>query len=309
MEDVPYYFAVSRVVSRLRTSFKFDVIHAHFSYPDGWVAARLGRRFSVPVVITEHAPWRPWMDDYSLVRSKAKRAFDECAFHVGVSRSVQDETRHFVDDPGKIRVIPCGVDGSVFTLGTRPRQSNQVLFAGAIRQIKGLDILLRAMRILMDGGRQYKLVIVGDSYYKKYQDEYVRIRRMASDLDLQVNFVSGKPQVQLANYMQESSVLVLPSRKESLGMVLVEALACGTPVVATRCGGPEDIVTEQVGALVPPEDPEALARAIERIVEHPEQYKPSDLRSYALQKFSWQGITDQYLDLYRQAIALHRTQR
>lgn len=304
IEDVPYYFAAGRIASRLRSSFPFDVIHAHFSYPDGCVAARLGRRFGVPIIITEHAPWRPWMDNYPSVLRKAKRAFNECAFHIGVSRSVQDETSCFVGDSDKLRVIPCGVDGSIFTLRTSPRPQ-QILFAGAIRHIKGVDILLRAMRLLMDRGRQDKLVVVGDSFFKNYQADYARVRQMATDLGLRVDFVGGKTQRELARYMQESAVLVLPSRKESLGMVLVEALACGTPVVATRCGGPEGIVNDQVGVLVPPEDPEALARAIARVIDSQDQYKPAALRAYALEKFSWQGITEQYIDLYREAVARH----
>jgi glycosyltransferase involved in cell wall biosynthesis len=306
MEDWPYYFAAGSVASRLRSSFPFDIIHAHFSYPDGWVAAQLGRRFGVPVIITEHAPWRPWMDEYPSVLRKAKRAFDVCAFHVGVSNSVRDEIIGFVGDSGKVRVIPCGVDGSIFTLRTTPRLNKQILFAGAIRQTKGVDVLLRAMRLLMDKGRQDKLVVVGDSYYKNYQREYARVRQMAVDLGLRVDFVGGKTQAELARYMQESAVLVLPSRKESLGMVLVEALACGTPVVATRCGGPEDIVNDQVGALVAPNDPQALACAIERVIDRREEFKPASLRAYALEKFSWQQVAERYMDLYREAVACHK---
>src|SRR5262249_30211794 len=146
----------------------------------------------------------------------------------------------------------------VFTLSHEPRESKkQILFAGAIRPTKGVDVLLQAMRMLVQRGRHETLTIVGESYYQSYQVEYNRIRHMAADLGLQgtVQFVGGKSQAELARYMQQSSLLVLPSRKESLGMVLAESLACGTPVVATRCGDPEDIVTDQVGVLVERENP------------------------------------------------------
>jgi len=305
-ESLTYYASAVRTIDPLRGKFPFDLIHAHFSYPDGWVAARLGRRYGVPIVITEHAPWKPWMDNYPRVLKQATWAFNECAFHVGVSALVRDEVKCFVGDSEKLRVIPCGVDGSVFMLSHEPRESKkQILFAGAVRPTKGVDVLLQAMRMLVQRGRHETLTIVGESYYQSYQMEYNRIRQMASDLGLQdrVQFVGGKSQAELARYMQRSSLLVLPSRKESLGLVLAESLACGTPVVATRCGGPEDIVTDQVGVLVEPENPLALADGIERVLNRPGVFDPIALRAYALDRFSWERISKQYLELYKQAVA------
>jgi glycosyltransferase involved in cell wall biosynthesis len=296
------------VADRIRRDFPFDLIHGHFSYPDGFVAARLGRRYKVPVIITEHAPWKPWMEKYPRVLRLTRWAFNECAFHVSVSTSVRDEVKSFMGDSDKQRVIPCGVDGSVFTLDEEQSQSkNRILFAGAIRPVKGVDVLLRAVRLLVGRGRCETLAIIGESYYQSYQNEYARIRQMAIDLGLRdrVQFLGGKTQTELARYMQQSDVLVFPSRKESFGMVLVESLACGTPVVATRSGGPEDIVNEKVGVLVPPEDPEALADAIQRVLQRPEDFNRADLRTYALAKFSWNRISKQYLELYQEAIARH----
>ena len=95
-------------------------------------------------------------------------------------------------------------------------------------------------------------------------------------------------------------------RAESFGSVLVEALACGTPVVATRCGGPEDIVTEAVGMLVPKEDSEALADAFQAVLDHPERYDPARLRAYAVESFSWERIARQTVALYQEAVARFR---
>jgi glycosyltransferase involved in cell wall biosynthesis len=103
--------------------------------------------------------------------------------------------------------------------------------------------------------------------------------------------------------MRRSAVLVLPSRAEAFGAVLVEALACGTPVVATRCGGPEDVVNEQVGHLVPSDDEEALAGAIEDVLAHRDRYDPDQLRAYALENFSWEMIARRTFDLYEAAMS------
>jgi glycosyltransferase involved in cell wall biosynthesis len=311
-EGVPYYFAAQRLASRLRSRFPFDVIHAHFTYPDGWVAARMGRKFGVPVIITEQNPWKPWMDDFPFVRRQAVWAAGQSTFHIAISTVVRDEIANFTGESDRLRIIPDGVDESIFTLpnGTTRPKKNQILFVGVVRPTKGVDVLLKALRLLADRGRDEKLLLVGESFYVSYRKEYDRLRQMTADLGLgdRVHFAGGKPVGELVRDMQESSVLVLPSRKESLGMVLVEALACGTPVVATRCGGPEDIVNDSVGALVPPEDPEALAQAIERVIDGRDRYEPASLRSYALQKFSWQRVTEQYLDLYKEAIARHAIQ-
>ncbi len=305
-ESLMYYFSVRRLVDRLQRDFAFDLIHAHFTYPDGVVAARLGRRYDLPVIITEHAPWRPWMDDFPLVRRQALRAVRESVFQIAVSRDVRDSIIHFTGDPASVRVIPCGVDGTIFTAsenGYNPRPQ-QVLYVGSIHFVKGVDILLKAMRQLIDRMPDVRLVVVGGSFYRKMQLQEARLRRMVYELGLdnRVEFAGMQPPHEVGRHMRESAVLVLPSRAESFGAVLVEALACGTPVVATRCGGPEDIVTDQVGMLVPKDDVDVLAAAIGHVLERRSDYDPAQLRAYALENFAWKRIAHRTVDLYREAL-------
>ena len=107
-----------------------------------------------------------------------------------------------------------------------------------------------------------------------------------------IEFLGIRDPEEVAALMQKSAVLVLPSRAESFGAVLVEALASGTPVIATRCGGPEDIVTDKVGRLVASEDPEALANAIADVLSNLDSYRPEDLRAYAVSRFSLRSVTE-----------------
>jgi teichuronic acid biosynthesis glycosyltransferase TuaC len=152
------------------------------------------------------------------------------------------------------------------------------------------------------------LLLVGESFFKNYQREYERIRRMTQELDLdgRVEFVGKQQPVDVVRYVQESAVLVLPSRAESFGMVLVEALACGTPVVATRCGGPEDIVNDRVGVLVPPEDPQALATAIAQVLDRRNSFAAEELRSYALRQFGLDAVGARLKALYDEALGIDR---
>jgi glycosyltransferase involved in cell wall biosynthesis len=307
LEGFAYYAAVAPLVRRIRRTFPFDLIHAHFTFPDGWVAAKLGRRYGVPVIITEQAMWGPWMDGDSIMRRQALWAARQCAFHVAISAALRESIARHTGDSTRLRIIPDGVDGSVFTLpGPDGRHaSDQILFVGVVRHVKGVDVLLRALKVLADRGSAARLVLIGESFYQGYRVDYERMRQLARDLGIadRVEFAGGKPDAEVVRCMQESAVLVLPSRRESLGMVLVEAMACGTPVVATRCGGTEDIVTPEVGALVPSEDPEALAAGIEQVLARRAQYDPARLRRYALEKFGLDVVQRQVAALYAEALA------
>jgi len=307
-EAVSYYLGIRRLADEIRASFDFDIIHAHFSYPDGVAAALLGRRYGVPVVVTEHAPWMPnWMDKSAVVRRQSVWAARRAVFQIAVSTSVRDSIAHFTGDPEKIRVIPCGVDGDAFSVAADrvTRRPDQILFVGFINFNKGIDVLLEAIRRVVARKPSARLVLVGGGFFRNTKLQEGRLRVLARDLEQSghVEFVGHRPPGEVARYMRESALLVLPSRAESFGAVLVESLACGTPVVATMCGGPEDIVTERVGVLVPTEDPAALAAAIERVLTNRNDYDPAILRAYALENFSWERIARQTTELYLEAIS------
>jgi len=149
-----------------------------------------------------------------------------------------------------------------------------------------------------------RLTLVGGNFlYGRTSREADYMRQLARTLGLEkhVEFHEPKPAAEVAKLMRQSAVLVLPSRSETFGTVLVEALACGTPVVATDCGGPADIVRQDVGRLVPKENPEALSDAIGEIVDNLEKYLPERLRDYALKNFSWESLAEKTFNLYQQA--------
>jgi glycosyltransferase involved in cell wall biosynthesis len=312
IEWMLYYAGVFRTVKRIHRDFPFDLIHAHFTYPDGVVAAHLGRRYGVPVVITEQNPWGPWMNEYPSVRERAIWAARQSACHIAISTSVRTTIEHFAGRMQNLIVIPDGVDGSEFSppADRSGRVLNQIIFVGAVRPVKGVDVLLQAMRVIADKGRRVNLVLIGEAFFGTYRQEELRLQRMVGELNLsdRVHFAGKQPLSELIRYMQQSAALVLPSRAESLGMVLVEALACGTPVVSTRCGGPEDIVNEHVGVLVPPENPEALARGIEHVLDHHADYDPAELRAHALENFGLESVGRRLQKVYQDAVGSSRNE-
>ena len=306
IESSLYYWSIRHYIDKLRKTFPFELIHAHFSYPDGVVAAKLAARYNVPFMITEHASWTPWMNDYPKVNRQAVWASERSAFHIAVSRFARQTIASYTGETEKLRILPNGVDVENFTPRTNGDRMdpNQILYVGFMRRVKGVDVLLRAMQIVVERNPKLKLVLVGGGVYRHSQAQELELHEMTKELGIEknVSFVGIKTPAEVASYMRQSSVLVLPSRKETFGAVLVEALACGTPVVATTCGGTTDIVDESVGKLVPTEDSRALAEAILDIVSDRDRYDSKKLRDYAVSNFGWSDVARRTVDLYGEAI-------
>lgn len=304
LEALAYARGIGTTVERLRAEFPFDVVHAHFIYPEGVVAQGIAGRYGVPFVVTEHAPWTGWLDGRS-IRRQALPAARAAAALMPVSSSVLQTIRAYAGDSVRAEVIPVGVDSELFVPGTpAQRRPDQILFVGWINYNKGVDVLFDAMMRLRASKRAAQLLLAGGAYYRdtRLQEEQLRAHAAKLGLGDRIRFLGRQPPAEVARLMAESAVVVLPSRAESFGAVLVEALACGTPVVATKCGGPEDIVTEDVGELVPVGDAAALAAALARVLDDPGRYDSDRLRRYAVSRFGWDGIVDRIHDVYLDAV-------
>jgi glycosyltransferase involved in cell wall biosynthesis len=305
VEDVSYALGIDALVARLFRERRFDLIHAHFAFPDGVVAGRLGSRYGVPVLVTEHALWRPWMDAYPGVARVVAREAGRVRFRIAVSRAVKDGIVAIAGHEERVRVIPVGVDGEAFPLKAGKTDSEHILFVGHITLNKGVDLLLGAFARIASARPAATLTLVGGGPYPGTRDQEDELRTRAAALGFgeRIRFLGSQPPEEVARRMRESAVLVLPSRRESFGAVLVEALASGTPVVATRCGGPEDVITEENGVLVEASDEAALARGIDRVVSSPDRYEPARLRDEALARFSWARVASETESLYDEALS------
>jgi glycosyltransferase involved in cell wall biosynthesis len=293
---------IRRVAERLHRQEPFELIHAHFIYPDAVVGGQLATRWDIPLVVTEHAPWNGWLERPG-VCGPALATARLASRLIAVSSSVRDSIVSYTGDPAKVTVVPNGVDPTEYRLGPfEARDPEQILYVGLINRNKGIDVLLEAMRIIARERPAAKLLLVGGSFYRNTRLQREALEQSADDLvqNGRVRFLGHLPPGDVADLMARSAVVVLPSRAESFGSVLVEALACGTPVVATRCGGPEDIVDDTVGKLVPTEDPVALAHALLDVLRRRDTYDPETLRGYALSRFSWDSVVAKTLQVYRE---------
>lgn len=301
LEAHAYELAVRRVVHALHRARPFDLVHAHFIYPDGVVAHRLARRLGIPFVVTEHAPWTGWLDRLGVAR-QALPAAAAAALLLPVSGFVAATIRSYLGDRVRTEVLPVGVDEALFRPAAADRRRReQILFVGLINYTKGVDVLLHAVRLLVRERPNVRLLLAGGAHYRDTLLQERALRNLSTSLGLDgcVSFLGKIPPADAARLMGESAVVVLPSRAESFGAVLVEALACGTPVVSTRSGGPEDVLTDSVGVLVEPDDPAALAAALADVLEHPECYPAEDLREHAVRRFGLHALAGRLEAVYR----------
>lgn len=283
---------VARAIARERGPI--DLVHAHVSHPAGFAAAELARQLGVPLVVSEHMSPFPFDD----MRAPDGTPFPDvlaplrdAARVTAVSRAHARSIARWVDR--SIDVLPNFIDETRFSAASRPPGDPfRLLSVGHLVPQKGFDVLLRALAICLAGGDHLHLSIVG----KGHQGD--ELRRLAHELGIEsaVTWVGAPDRREMPAIYRAADAFVLASRHESFGVVVIEALASGLPVVATRCGGPEEIVTPECGLLVPPEDPAALASALSEIARR--RYSPIAIRHYFEATYAASAVVPRLERLY-----------
>jgi D-inositol-3-phosphate glycosyltransferase len=274
---------------RIAEAIDYDLIHAHY-WLSGVAALTLKRRWSVPVLQMFHTlarlknrVARSAAELEPLVRVEEETRIVSEADRIVAANVVEraELLRDYAAHASRIATIPCGVDTDLFTPGDRAQARRRLglddrpvlLWVGRIAPIKGLDTLLDTVARLREGGRDMRLLVVGGEADEPTNGHETSLRRRIAALGLgeSVRFVGPQPQSVLPLYYTAADVTVLPSYYESFGMVALEAMACGSPVIASRVGGLVTTVRDGVtGFLVPDGDVEALSERIETLVGDPE---------------------------------------
>jgi D-inositol-3-phosphate glycosyltransferase len=263
----------------------YDLVHGNY-WLSGVVGLTLRERWRVPLVQMFHTLGRLKNGaGVAAEREPAIRIAQEHAIIAGADRLVAANVierghlvAHYDADPAKIAVIPCGVDTALFAPGDADAARATLglgggpllLYVGRIAPIKGLETLLDALGCLRGAGHPARLVVVGGDTDERRDGHETELRRRAvrQGLGDAVTFVGAQPQERLRDYYVAADVTVLPSYYESFGMVALEAMACGSAVIASRVGGLQTTVRDGVtGLLVSEGDPCALAETIARALD------------------------------------------
>jgi len=268
-----YCVGVFRLLRQFKRKNEFCMVHAHFAYPDGVGVALAARALRLPYVITVHgsdinvyATQRPlcWQIRWALTGAEGV---------IAVSRDLETKVGRLTQGAvNRLKYIPCaGFDPAVFFPRSpmkyraglvESRDARIVVFVGQLVPIKGVDLLVEAWdRLCRRGGigDADRLVIIGDGKCRADLEHRVN----AAGISARVRFLGAIPQDEVSRWLAAASLLCLPSHNEGTPNVVVEALASGIPVVATRVGGVPEIVLDGVnGLLLPPGDSGALADCV-----------------------------------------------
>jgi len=285
-----------------------DIIIAHSAIWAGYVACRLKELYGIPYILVEHRSRfardvaaaqkmiREWYFPY--IRCSLVKA-DKI---ITVSEAIDNQLISI--SPGirnKISTIPNLIDTDFFTLPEkrRDREPFIIISFGILEYVKGFDILIRAFA----------------EFVKKYDGEFFlriggrgtkfrKLNKLARELGVgdRVSLHGYVPREEVKREMQMANLFVLPSRFEAFGVVLIEAMATGCPVLSTYSGGPEFIVKDQVGMLVEPDNVNALVKAISDIYENYENYEPEPIRQIVIENYTKEVIRDRYHQIIKEII-------
>jgi glycosyltransferase involved in cell wall biosynthesis len=296
------YLATSFWHARLIDWDTVDVLHAHWAIPTGFIAAVLSRVHQKPFVVTEHAghveAWIARLPGRLMMHWTMKQARRVLV----VSESLQ----HRIERAGIVvpfDVVPNPVDANLFRLPAHAPKRQQgrlrLLWISGFDPVyyrrKGGPQLMHALaQVRTQASVDVSLTIIGDGPAK---DECVALGQQLGIAD-SCHFVGALPSEQVREWMHRSDALVLASLSESFGVVLIEAMACGLPVVATRCGGPEELVMPDTGILVEAGSAQALADGIIHLAETYTRFDPAHIAAYAHRRFHPDTIVSQLNQVY-----------
>jgi len=293
--------SVRTALERMRDEgFDFDLIDAHYLYPDGVAAALLARHFGRPMissVLGDDAIIHP---KFRLPRRMILWAVGQSAGVTCVCRALKEHLEDLGAPAGKVAVILQGVDLELFRPVDRQEARRRLGLSGTVllsvghaTPRKGHHLAIEALAGLPEA----TLLIAGDGWYEK------ALRKLAARLGVEdrVRFLGHVDQENLKDLYSAASALVLASSREGLANVLMESMACGTPVVATAVWGtPEAVTAPEAGVLMRDRSAEALVEAVRELLAH---YPDHDATRRHAGRFCWEKTNEQHLALLRQAIA------
>lgn len=285
----------------IAAGYDFDLIDAHYFYPDGVAATIIGKALNKPVVITARGTDINLIPQYPKPKQMILQAADDCAAMITVCAALKDAIVGLGGTAQKITALRNGVDLQLFQPEDKPQaraafgMSDKFAIAtvGHLIERKGHHLVIEALAQLPDA----ELYLVGGG------EEDSRLRALADQLGItnRVHFLGAMPQAKLRTLYSAVDCLVLASSREGWANVLLEAMACGTPVVATNVWGtPEVVAAPEAGVLMDERSAGGIVRAIARLREAlPAR---SATRAYA-EQFGWQPTTEGQLALFRRVLS------
>ena len=289
-------FLMVHTLAVARHAADCDIIHANWtlSAAAAWASAWLHRRKWVVTVQGSDIFQAPKI---GLVRQITRAALRRTTRVIALSRSLAAATAALDVPAEHITVVPNGVNLANFPHQPESTREPVILYVGSLIARKAPNVLIDAMPEILARCPQHRLVLIGEG------EERTALEAQIARLGLaeQVRLIGTQTQQQVGEWMRQAQVFVLPSYEEGQGVVLVEALASGTPCVGSTAGGIPDVVTEDVGRVVAPGDTGALAKAILDVIGNPTRWQELSVgaRRRAETTYDWDLIARQLMKIYQ----------
>ena len=276
-----------------------DILHAHVALPAGYIASQIGDEYNIPVIVQEHYSgfesdsrffWRMGI----FIREMGKQVQGFYAVSPGYAQRIKKTGLLKVTG-----VLPNPIDTDLFSPVAQTNSSGhfQIVTAGDMSWSKGTDLLFEALHQLMDR-LDWRLTLFGSTLEQEKYARWLNIVEFAKRVIL-----SGKvAQSELVAAYSVSDLYVVSSRIETANVSMLQAMACGTPVVTTSCGAPETLIDDTVGIAVAPDNANALSEGIIKVAHAPERYNRKKLRQFVLDRYSQQVVASFVKQAYSKAI-------
>lgn len=288
-----------------------DLIHCFFTLPSGSCGLYCKKIYKIPYIISalgadvpgfNIGDWR--LDIYhTLTRFLSKSIWNNSSHIIANGNSLKETCKRFSPEQ-EIEIISNGVDTELFYPDKNKHPGTnevQLLFISRLMPQKGIDILIKACNVLNTKGiTNYKLTIVGEGHLKGLM--FSLIDRF--NLKKKINFLGWKDLEELPEIYRRADIFILPSVMEGMSSVVLQAMASGLPIVASRVKGFEEVVEENINGLFAEyNNPNQFAEAIEKLIKSPELREKMSKQSIEKSKqFSWENIAKKYLEFYKKAV-------
>ncbi len=297
-----------KLVRRLHAEWPIDVVDAHYVYPDGYAATMLAGRLNIPVVITARGTDVNLFSRMPLIRPMLRKALMRAQGVIAVSDALKRRMIELGVEAEKIAVVRNGVDREIFYPRDREEsrrrlgldaQSQIILTIGALVPLKGIDRLIGAMALMRDTNA--KLYVIGEGPER----DALESRIAKHDLTDRVVLVGARPQMELADWYSAADLFCLASRREGCPNVVIEAMACGLPVVAADVGGVGELISKpNCGRLVSSPTAESFAAEIEAALG--ENWNREGIAAYGGAR-PWANVAEEVMSHYHRRGIINQT--
>lgn len=272
---------------------KPDLIHVHCGLYGGAAAAIIKEKYNIPYIITEHSSnvLNGTMDEYH--RGLLEKGYNNANYLISVGEKLKEKMKGYTHN--KIEVIPNIVNTEKFLPNNEVKEGVfRFLSVSFLNPNKNVDLTIKAFNKAFKNKENVELYVAGDG------SERLKLESLVKDLGIEskVKFLGKVKREDLPSFLKTGDAFVLPSKYETFGVVYIEALACGLPIIATKCGGPEDFYREDLGYIIDVGDEEALCDAMIKIIENRDKYDSTSMSKYVKNRFSKEVIVKKIEEIY-----------